>query len=348
MIAFDHVGKRASAEWLTSVLTANGFLRSGEVVEVNQRVSRIGTTLTSEFFLLQMRYSPNHEGNPPADCLMKIGKPELFGVTSNEAAFYERARRRGPKGVLLTCFGTAVDEPAQSAVILLEVKRDTRPIANWPALPEMATCEQLVRVLATVHASWWNSTELDTPGGNRFASTIGRARSELLQPFFDEMGDGLSRERRTTLEQMGDRYPFLLNAHIDATQRQTLAHGDAHFWNFLYPNDATASPLLIDWQACLVQFGAWDLAYMIGSHFDLDDRRRAEASLLNTYLLKLYEFGIDYRYDDLWYDYRLLIAGLVFVPIAQRSNGVPTQVWRHYFDHAFSAFDDLGCRDFLQ
>ena len=348
MIAFDHVGRRASAEWLTSVLTANGFLRSGEVVEVNQRVSRIGTTLTSEFFLLQMRYSPNHEGNPPADCLMKIGKPELFRATSNEAAFYERARRRGPKDVLLTCFGSAVDESAQSAVILLEVKRDTRAIANWPAFPNIITCEQLVRVLATVHAGWWNDPELESPGGNHLASAIDRATSEMLQPFFDEMDSGLSRERRTTLEQLCDRYPSLLNAHIDATQRQTLAHGDAHFWNFLYPNDATASPLLIDWQACLVQFGAWDLAYMIASHFDLDDRRRAEASLLNTYLAKLYEFGIDYRYDDLWYDYRLLIAGLVFVPIAQRSNGVPAQVWRHYFDHAFSAFDDLGCRDLLQ
>lgn len=347
MTAFDHVGKRASAEWLTSVLTANGFLHSGEVVEVNQRTSRIGTTFTSEFFLLQMRYSADHEGNPPADCLMKVGKPECFHAANNEAAFYERARRGGPKDVLLTCFGSAVDESAQSAVILLEVKRDTRAIENWPALPDPATLEQLVRVFATVHARWWNSPELNTPDGNRLASAIGRAKSEVLQPFFDEMADDLSRDRRTTLERLADRYPRVLNARIDATQRQTLVHGDGHFWNFLYPNDATASPLLIDWQAWMVQFGTWDLAYMIGLHFDSEQRRRFEASLLRTYLSKLHECGIGYDYDDLRYDYRLLIAGLVFAPVAQRSNGLPAQVWRYYLDRAFSAFDDLDCRAFL-
>jgi hypothetical protein len=348
MTEFDHAGKRASTQWLTSVLTANGFLRSGEVAEVNQRVSRIGTTLTSEFFLLQMRYSPNHEGNPPADCLMKVGKPELFRVTSNEATFYERARHRGPRDVLLTCFGTAVDESAQSAVILLEVKRNTRARPDWATLPDMPTCERLVRVLASVHASWWNSPELESSRGNRLADAISRARSEMLESFFDEMADGLSPARRTTLEQLGDRYPHLLNAHVDATRRQTQAHGDTHFWNFLYPSDATASPLLIDWQACLVQFGAWDLAYMIGLQFDSEQRRRFEASLLDAYLLKLHERGVDYHHDELWYDYRLMIAGLVFVPIVQRFNGVPAQAWRYYFDHAFSAFDDLSCREWLE
>lgn len=347
MIAFDHVGKQASAEWLTSLLTKNGFLRSGEVVEVNQRPSRIGTALTSEFFLVQMRYSTGHEGNPPPDCLMKVGKPELFRATSNEAAFCERARRSVPKEVLLTCFGTSMDESAQSAVILLEVKRDTRALPIWPPVQDMPTCERLVRVLATVHASWRNSPELDSPGGNRLAAAIGLARWELLQSFFDGMGDALSPARRTLLEQLGDRYPRLLNAHVESTRRQTLAHGDPHFWNFLYPSDPNASPILIDWQACLVQFGVWDLAYMIGLQFELEDRRQRETALLDAYLLTLHERGIDFSRDDLWYDYRLLIAGLAFLPIVQRANGLPEQVWRHYFENALSAFDDLDCRQFL-
>ena len=148
------------------------------------------------------------------------------------------------------------------------------------------------------------------PGGNRLAAAIGLARSELLQSFFDEMGDGLSRARRTDLEQLGDRYPRLLNAHSKPRIRQTLAHGDTHFWNFLYPNDPNASPILIDWQACLVQFGAWDLAYMIGLQFDLEHRRHRERSLLDAYLLTLHERGIDYRHDDLLYDYRLHDRGL--------------------------------------
>ena len=96
MTTFDHLGNNASPEWLTSVLTKSGFLRSGEVVALKQRVSQIGETLTSDFFFLhEIRYSPNHAGNPPSDCLMKVGKPHLFSAAKHEAAFYDLARKKG-------------------------------------------------------------------------------------------------------------------------------------------------------------------------------------------------------------------------------------------------------------
>src|SRR5262245_22817409 len=125
MIGFDHVSKTASAEWLTSILTTNGYLLSGEVVDVKQRESLIQPTLTSEFYQVAMEYGPGSTGTRPAECLIKVGKPNRFTITKNEATFYEFARKGEPIEGLVTSFGTQVDEAAQSAVILLELRRDT-------------------------------------------------------------------------------------------------------------------------------------------------------------------------------------------------------------------------------
>src|SRR5262245_39982233 len=110
MIPFDHLGSRASTEWLTSVLTANGHLYSGEVASVHQQMSRIGTTLTSTFYQLDITYSSDFSGNAPSSCLLKVGMPERFSINKVEAAFYDRAARlEGRNSGLLTAFATAVD-----------------------------------------------------------------------------------------------------------------------------------------------------------------------------------------------------------------------------------------------
>lgn len=93
MTEFDHTTKKASPEWLTSILTRNAFLTTGEVTGVDQRPSLIGVTVTSEFFDLTLEYSARSTGVKPASFLMKVGKPERFLMTRREATFYELARR---------------------------------------------------------------------------------------------------------------------------------------------------------------------------------------------------------------------------------------------------------------
>ena len=66
MIGFDHVSSMASSEWLTSELAANGYLLSGRVAAVDQRVSRIGATMTSTFYQLDINYTPDFAGTAPS------------------------------------------------------------------------------------------------------------------------------------------------------------------------------------------------------------------------------------------------------------------------------------------
>src|SRR5215471_1599100 len=133
MSDFDHKDKKATAEWLTSVLTRNGHLTSGEVTAVVQ--GSAVPTLTSEFFELTLEYSTGSTGNAPARCLMKIGKPEMFQGARKETAFYELARGIAQSTPLLVSFGTAVDESAQSAVILLQDLRNEYFNTEWPIPP---------------------------------------------------------------------------------------------------------------------------------------------------------------------------------------------------------------------
>lgn len=250
VISFDHASNTASKEWLTEVLTANGYLHSGEVVATDQRASRIGATATSTFYEIDIVYSAAANGTAPSSCLMKVGKPRSFAGARKEAAFYDRARWSGRTQGLVTSFATAVDEGAQSAVVLLEDKKDWTQPSQWPLPPNIVLCEAAIRSLATMHARWWNSDELrDPPFQPLILGTNPVEWAKFLTPFYALLGDGLSQSRRKTLEEITDRYPRLVQRRVDQTNAQTLAHGDAHFWNFLFSPDGSAHPILIDWQS---------------------------------------------------------------------------------------------------
>jgi hypothetical protein len=86
---------------------------------------------------------------------------------------------------------------------------------------------------------------------------------------------------------------------------------------------------------------------MLGLHWFPERRHRFEKQLLKSYLEELHRRGIDYRLDDLIYDYRLQVAGHVFTPIELWSMKIPAAIWWPHLDRAFSAFDDLDCHEFL-
>ena len=121
MNEFDHKLQQATKQWLTSVLTQNGYLESGHVTELNQHTSRIGISNTSEFFKLDIRYSSDSSGKPPPECLMKASKPDRFQPCKKEAQYYDFIRGRQSPSVA-EAYATSVDEELQSAIILLEDK----------------------------------------------------------------------------------------------------------------------------------------------------------------------------------------------------------------------------------
>jgi thiamine kinase-like enzyme len=166
--------------------------------------------------------------------------------------------------------------------------------------------------------------------------------------FFDALGDGISKPRRAIIELVYEKYPRILKHRIDGTAAQTLVHGDAHFWNVLFPKDTSQTPIWIDWQSWGVDFGAFDLAYMIGLHWFPERRSRFEKDLLAIYLSELRDRGTDYDSDSLAYDYRLQVVCQLFRPMFQWYMKAPAGLWWPHLDRWFSAFDDLDCHALLR
>jgi aminoglycoside phosphotransferase (APT) family kinase protein len=328
---------------LTEVLTRSGRLTAGEVVSIAQAPAPF-QSIMSTILELEIQYSPDSLGEAPERCLMKIVEPSGFMIGKAEVAFYQFAASKPTDG-LVTCFGTHIDEEEQSAFLLLEEHRGPFVQTEWPIPPDLATCARAVETVGRFHAGWWGTEQAARIGDQR---PLPQADEERLVPrmaaLFDKLGDALSPERRALIERLVSDYPGIHESRLTDSGRQTIVHGDAHVWNFLIPIDTARSPVLIDWQLWGVDFGAADLAYMIGLHWFPERRRRFEQGLIRGWAEALQQSGTDYEFEQAWNDYRFLVAGLL-PRVVVYSAFIPANIWWPHLERAFLAFDDLGCAE---
>lgn len=167
--------------------------------------------------------------------------------------------------------------------------------------------------LAKIHARWWDSPALDTPQFDWLKGT----EEHDIQHYFDILNDP-DRFGWYRNAPRGAAAPMMLHdaQRIRAAHKamrdyhrdlpQTANHGDMHLGN-LY-TDADGTPGYLDWQP---RRGPWaiDVSYFLVAGLDLVDRRRWEGALLQHYLEKLAELGIDVpSFDDAWDAYRKSIV----------------------------------------
>lgn len=142
-----------------------------------------------------------------------------------------------------------------------------------------------------------------------------------------------------------------LDTAIDSrlgVHNRTLLHNDAHFWNFLYPVDASQHRCVIfDWPLWRTGLGGCDLAYMIALHLFPEHRRRFEPVLLERYANVLNELGVDCTVADVHHDYRIGILFGVLMPVMEFSWGIPPLDWIPKLEKALCAYADLECEALL-
>jgi thiamine kinase-like enzyme len=130
------------------------------------------------------------------------------------------------------------------------------------------------------------------------------------------------------------------------TRALTLAHGDAHTWNFLFPRSGVGPAFLIDWQLWHLDVGARDLAFLMALHWYPSRRRELEAPLLQHYHQALLARGLEtYSLDELWLDYRCCVVRNLTIPILFWSRGMTPEGWWHRLECALAAYRDLGCEE---
>jgi len=349
---FDFTKQEITSEWLTSILSKNGFLSKGKVSSVEQEVRFSDSAVVSTFYALNIKYSPVSLGVLPSNILMKLIKPKFHDIGEQEVIFYNAVVNTKNQLPLVTCYGTENIPKAKQCYLLIEDHTDTHYQIPWGIPPTLDQYRGAISALAKIHAYWWNNSRF---GGPIFeppecwgVKWVQKAETYFPQ-FIDFLGERISDKRKKIYDRIFEKLPDLLIAQFAPIERRTLIHGDAHFWNFLFPLDQEKSQcLLIDWQSWGVGVGANDLAYMITLNDYPEHRQRVEQSLLKFYLREMQKHGIFYDWDDFWLEYRVSAIWNLIVPIIQHSMfDVPPEDWGPNLENGFSAFEDLNCLEFL-
>jgi len=275
----------------------------------------------------------------------------LQSVGEREVAFYRRAAPLMPGGPFPRCYDAEFSSGRFH--LLLEDLSDTHMIlTEWPLPPSVDACERIVDTWSAFHAFWWRHPSLGREVGTFLdEAALAKIASEYrarYARFAETLGDRLWPAARAIYARVLDAWDRLFTPRrLYATY--TLAHGDAHVWNLLYPRDSASSGIrLIDWDAWRVGRAASDLAYMMALHWYPERRARLEAPLLERYHAGLLAHGVtDYGLDRLWEDYRLSVIGQLATPVWQQTLRFHTAIWWPHLHRILAAVDDLGCAALL-
>ncbi len=347
MAASSHVPAGADAitvDWLSRVLRDTGIAGATGFEDVTVTRNRLWNVAETAFveamagdatyrFFVKIRQEPD----------------PLEHLFPGEYAFY--ARRRGEGLPLATCHAARRDPETGATCLVLADMRETHVETTWPLPPTESRCRAAMEAFAKIHAHGWNAGA----AGDRRTALIDRERliqkhvEGLLPDFFDRLGDRLSRVRRDLFEQTVSRVLASKSDRLGGSGPVCPIHGDAHFWNLLYPHDPRRDGcVVIDWEDWRIDFGAGDLALAMAMHWFPERRARLEAPLLRHYLESLHASGVSgYGWDDLNRDYRTAHLCNAVIPVFQFDAARSHASWWANLERWFLAFDDLGCRDLL-
>jgi hypothetical protein len=349
----DSLPLAASAEHLTAALRQCGVLSDGCVREVAVESSR--DTLISHIIRLRLSYDGATSG-APRSAILKIAHAsrvdEFWFAGRHEVAFYRDVAPSMPAGIVPRCFEASWNEETKAWHLLLEDMTDTHRIATvWPLPPTADECKAVMRALAGAHAAWWDDPRLGNSVGAWLdidAEDRDQKFAEQLKAFLDRADDVVPEDRRDLLRRLLDAAPRLTQRYA-SHRNLTIAHGDAHVWNFLLPQDpARDAARVFDWDGWHVNVGTNDLAYMMAMHWYPDRRRLVERPLLDCYHETLMASGVQgYDRRALDDDYRLSVLWHITTPVRQHGFNIPPVIWWNNLERIFMACDDLDCRELL-
>jgi hypothetical protein len=348
--------EQVTPEWLTSVLRQSGFLRHGKVINVQNKLTK--TLILSVVSRLEVDYSADVAAPAPSKLFLKISRPDLTktdssGPNSQEVEFYRTIAREMDDPPFIHCYDAVYSSELGKSHLLLDDLSETHFQPESPLPPSNVYCELAVDCMAQLHAYWWEHPRLGKEIGKLFdESELSAFTAEVeknVVSFIDFLGDRLSAKRRKIYDRLLSA-KYKVWGRLTSAAGLTITHGDAHWWNLLYPRDTVKHRVrLFDWQLWHVDVGPRDLAFMVALG-GYSERRAAamEQNLMRRYYASLVELGVrNYTWDDCWNDYRWSALRNLNVPVVQWSQGRSPQLWWGNLEKAMLAYEDLGCSELV-
>lgn len=306
-------------EWLTATLIGDG----GDV-----RVT--GFTLgdddegTSSRRRIYLTYNEaGAENNLPATVFCKstmhLENRFIIGMNGGieaEVAFYDVVRPNlaieAPE-----CFHARFNPESLNSIIIMRDIDGTVDFCDYDTPISEDLARSQMRVLATLHAAYYESPELTTtlsPWNNwedYFAITAKEAGFEqACQRGFAEAQSVIP---GALFAREAEIWPATVAAiALHATLPRTLVHSDVHLknWYIAHPAGGADEMGLNDWQCSSKGHWSRDLSYAISTALTIDDRRAWEKDLLAYYLELMHEKGVPaIAFDDAWLAYRQQMFG---------------------------------------
>jgi hypothetical protein len=335
---------------LTDWLRHLGSLERGEVTEL--RIEQEIETWVSKLAFVTATYSADAPPNLPRNLVVKTGGGSgAFPDNNSEIEFYRRVAPSLPTPPVVRCIAAIPKSEDFPEVLVLEDLRATHDHPPWPLPPSWNHCERAFDALAQVHARWWEAASLGhAPGRPHTRESLTAMVQNVaaqLPAFLSAVGSSLGSEGCRLLERVfsSSLQPWL---RLTDSRALTIAHGDAHTWNFLFPRTDHGPAYLIDWQLWHIDVGARDLAFLMALHWFPNRRRAYEEPLLRYYFQALQTHGVHgYAFDELWLDYRRCVVRNLTIPILFWSRGMKPEGWWHRLECAMAAYADLRCEELL-
>jgi hypothetical protein len=343
---------------LSELLTSCGVLRGGAATAVTLDMESAQMGFVSNVATFSVTYSDGAGPGAPRRLFLKITKPELHpeyrAAGAHEVTFYRDILATMHDLPVAACYYAEWDAAARRAVLLLDDLSQSHFQRPIPVAPPLLQCERIVESLAHIHARWWRHPQLGSTIGAPLQAAEAEASIERLHagfaPFLDYLGDALLPAQREAYERiLASSFLPRRARRLQALERVTLIHGDAHTNNIMLPTDTLhGRAILIDLHRWSIDVPAYDLAFLMALHWSAERRQAFEHGLVRRYHASLLQHGVaDYTWEECWMDYRECVIVMALIPIGQLRRGMPPGVIWYGMEQSVAAFNDLGCADLL-
>ncbi len=342
---------QVTPQWVSAALRSGGF--AGTVSELRRR--RVGTGQMGTTLRVTLTWS---DGTGPASVIVKFAAAVADGARIGregnviEVRFYTQLAPRLAVSVP-GCYYGAFDEATSGFVLVLQ---DMAPAEQGDQIAGCSVDQARDAVLnvAGLHAPLWcndNLRDLD------WVSVVGPAIADSLQEYmvrftepFIERFD-VSSEDGEILRRSAQGAATWIRGRQD---RVSLIHADYRLDNLLFATDDTTPPVTaVDWANLAVGLPARDVAFLLETGLQIEDRRAHERDLVAAYGEELARQGVpEQPFNQLFDDYRFgLFQGPQVTVLGAMAAAVASErgeeMFRVMATRACAAIRDLDALDLL-
>jgi Ser/Thr protein kinase RdoA (MazF antagonist) len=317
-----------------------------EISAVDAEAFGIGNV--SDCFRLVLSYAGGSLG--PAALVAKLpsSDPALKAANARQAksevGFY---REIAPVADIAVprCFHAAASDDGEQMLLLLE---EMSPLAPVDQLSGCSPAQAMAAAanVAGLHRSTWNRADLrDLP----FLAPLGLSMAELLQATVTGLTPGfvdrfsLRADDEAILHAYGEALGRWFHGRTD---HYSLIHNDYRIDNLLFTPDldGTRPVVVVDWGTISAGLPGRDLAYLVATSLEVDDRRAHERSIVAHYNDALNANGTLQSFDDSWDDYLYGLFQVLLICVAASVHSVRSdrtdQMFSAMIGRAFDAIRD--------